>query len=138
MATGSYSAEEVRKWLNKKGIKISKQVFLNMIRNPVYIGKIFVKAYGNDPEQIVTGIHPAIVSDEILYRANDVLSGRKRNMVFHKDKSDLYPLKGFLVCPAHGTSLTAYACKNHMGNLYHYYVCTKCTGEARQCSDEAF
>ena len=64
-----------------------------------------------------------------------MLSGIKRNMAFHKDKTDLYPLKGFLVCPTHKTSLTAYACKNHMGNLYHYYVCTKCTGEARHPID---
>ena len=102
-----------------------------MIRNHAYIGKIFVKAYGNDPDQIVQGLHPAIISEETFYRANQVLEGRKRNMKFHDDKSDIYPLKGFLTCPIHGTSLTAYACKNHMGNLYHYYICTKCKGTQR-------
>ena len=131
MATGSYSAEEVRHWLNKQGISISKQVFLNALRNPVYTGKIRVFAHGNEPEQIVIGLHPAIVSDETFYRANQVLDGRKRNMKFHDDKSDIYPLKGFLTCPIHGTSLTAYACRNHMGILYHYYICTKCKGTQR-------
>jgi hypothetical protein len=61
MATGSYSAEEVRKWINSKGIPITKQVLLNMIRNHVYISKIFVKAYGNDSDQIVQGLYPPII-----------------------------------------------------------------------------
>ena len=137
MATGTYSAEEVRRWLNGKGVAISKQIFLNTIRNPVYTGKIRVFEHGNEPEQIVIGLHPAIVSNEIFYRANQALDGRKRNMKFHDDKSDIYPLKGFLTCPIHGTSLTAYACKNHMGNLYHYYICTKCKGGQRHPVNES-
>ncbi len=136
MATGSYSAEEVRHWLNKQGISISKQVFLNALRNPVYTGKIRVFAHGNEPEQIVMGLHPGIVSDDVFYRANEVLEGRKRNMKFHDDKTNIYPLKGYLTCPIHGTSLTAYACKNHMGNLYHYYICTKCKGTQRHPIDD--
>ena len=131
MASGSYSAEEVRKWINGKGISISKQVFLNLLRNPVYKGKIRVKSYGNEPEQVVIGLHPHIVSDEVFHRANEVLAGRIRKMKFHEDKTDIYPLKGFLVCPVHETSLTAYGCRNHMGNLYHYYICTKCKGGQR-------
>ena len=131
MSTGSYSADEVRRWLNKEGVPISKQIFLNTLRNPIYVGKIRVFAHGNEPEQIVIGLHPAIVSNDVFYRANEVLEGRKRNMKFHDDKSDIYPLKGFLTCPIHETSLTAYACKNHMGNLYHYYICTKCKGDQR-------
>jgi hypothetical protein len=32
-----------------------------VIRDPVYIGKVNVKEYGNDPEQILMGKHPAII-----------------------------------------------------------------------------
>ena len=46
-------------------------------------------------------------------------------MKFHDDKSDLYPLKGFLKCPEHNNSLTAYACRSHTGRLHHYYLCCK-------------
>lgn len=69
MVTGSYSADEVRKWINDKGVKISKQVFLNTLRNPVYIGKIRVKPFMDEPKKIVEGLHPAVVDPETFYRA---------------------------------------------------------------------
>ena len=71
------------------------------------------------------GLHPPFIKEDIFYLANDVLEGRKRNMKFHDDKSELYPLKGFLKCPVHNTSLTAYACRSHNIALYHYYLCCK-------------
>jgi hypothetical protein len=85
------------------------------------MGKVRTGAWKKEPSQDVMGLHPALVSEDIFYRANDVLNGRKRNMKFHDDKSDLYPLKGLLVCPDHKCSLTAYACRSHTGKLHHYY-----------------
>ena len=123
LSTGAYSADEVRRWLNQNGVKISKQTFLNTIRNPVYTGKIYVKPWKNEPSQIVMGLQPPLITEEIFHLANDVLEGRKRNMKFHDDKSDLYPLKGFLRCPVHNRSLTAYACQSHNKELHHYYFC---------------
>ncbi|MCX6328939.1 MAG: recombinase family protein [Bacteroidia bacterium] len=133
LASGTYSADEVRKWLNDNKFKISKNTFLRCIRNPVYIGKIRTGAWKKEPSQDVIGLHPRLISDEIFYRANDVLEGRKRNMKFHDDKSDLYPLKGLLKCPEHHRSLTAYACRSHTGKLHHYYLCCKdrCTQRHR-------
>jgi len=125
MASGSYSADEVRRWLNSKDIKMSKQTFLSMIRNPVYIGKIQVKQYKKEPAQLVMGLHQALISEDIFLKANDVLAGRKRKMKFHNDKSDIYPLKGFLKCPVHGTAISAYAALGRKKELYHYYVCPK-------------
>lgn len=125
LASGTYTADEVRRWLNDNKLKISKNTFLRCIRNPVYIGKIRTGAWKKEPSQDVVGLHPAIISEEVFHRANDVLSGRRRNMKFHDDKTDLYPLKGFLVCPEHNKSLTAYACRSHTGKLHHYYLCCK-------------
>jgi site-specific DNA recombinase len=71
------------------------------------------------------GLHPPLITEDIFHLANDVLEGRKRNMKFHDDKSELYPLKGFLKCPVHNTSLTAYACRSHNKALHHYYLCCK-------------
>ena len=123
LSTGAYSADEVRRWLNQNGVEISKQTFLNTIRNPVYTGKIYVKPWKNEPSQIVMGLHPALITEEFFHLANDVLEGRKRKMKFHDDKSDLYPLKGFLRCPVHNNSLTAYACQSRNKELHHYYFC---------------
>jgi site-specific DNA recombinase len=125
LASGTYSADEVRRWLNDNKLKISKNTFLRCIRNPVYIGKIRTGPWKKEPSRDVEGLHPRLISDEVFYRANDVLEGRRRNMKFHDDKSDLYPLKGFLVCPDHNKSLTAYACRSHTGKLHHYYLCCR-------------
>ena len=136
LATGAYIAEEVRIWLNSKGLKICKQTYLNIIRNHVYMGKIFIKPYKKEPAQIVRGLHPAIVSEEVFYLANDVLAGRKRDLKFHVDKTDIYPLKGWLKCPVHGTALTAYGSTGRKKTTYHYYLCTKCGHEQRHRIDD--
>jgi DNA invertase Pin-like site-specific DNA recombinase len=124
MASGIYSADEVRRWLNLKGVKLCKNTFLNMIRNITYTGKIHVKPFLDEPEQIVIGLHPPLISEEVFAAANKTLNGRKKNMKFHDDKSDLYPLKGHLICPIHGRTLSAYGSKGR-SQIYHYYVCTK-------------
>ncbi len=124
MASGLYSADEVRRWLNSQGIAMSKNQFPNIIRNLTYSGKILVRAFDNQPEQIVQGLHPALVSEELFAAANEVLSGKKRNMVFKKDRLDIYPLKGHLCCPKHNRTLSAYASTGR-NNKYHYYICTK-------------
>ena len=84
-----------------------------------------MKVLEKEPSQVVSGLHPALVSEEVFYCANEVLEGRRRDMKFHDDKSDLYALKGFLKCPEHDRSLTAYACRIHTGKLHHYYLCNK-------------
>jgi site-specific DNA recombinase len=125
MASGTYSADEIRRWLNSRGMSMSKNTFLDVIRNVTYTGKIRVKEFRGEPQQIVQGLHPQLVNDEVFAMANDVLKGRKRNMKFKDDKADLYPLKGHLVCPIHGRTLSAYGSRSRSGKIHHYYVCTK-------------
>lgn len=124
MASGLYSADEIRRWVNSKGINITKNQFPNIIRNIAYTGKIHLHPFKDNPERIIDGLHPALVTDELFHAANEVLEGRKRNMNFKTDDADLYPLKGFLKCPKHGRTLSAYKSKGR-ANYYHYYVCTK-------------
>jgi site-specific DNA recombinase len=132
MVLGVYSANEVRKYINEqkypykgKHFNISKQTFYNIIRNVAYTGKIKVKEHKKEEEQIVTGLHPPIVSDDLFKRANDYLNGRVRKFDFKSDKTDLYPLKGFMKCSEHGRTITAYKCQSGNKNWYHYYLCTK-------------
>ena len=132
MVLGVYSANEVRKYINEqkypykgKHFNISKQTFYNIIRNVAYTGKIKVKEYKKEEEQIVIGLHPPIVSDDLFKRANDYLNGRVRKFDFKSDKTDLYPLKGFMKCSEHGRTITAYKCQSGNKNWYHYYLCTK-------------
>lgn len=125
MAAGINTADEIRRWMNSKGIQISKSNFPNLIRNITYSGKIVVKELGEQPQMIVSGMHPAIVSEELFAAANEALNGRVRKMNFKSDKTNLYPLKGHLFCQKHQRSLSAYASTGRKGVKYHYYICTK-------------
>jgi site-specific DNA recombinase len=122
MASGNYTTEETRMWLLRKGIRVSKNAFLNLIRNRVYVGEIEIKE-GKKIVEIVQGLHPPIIEKGVFLLANELLNGRKRNMVFHTEKFDVYPLKGILVCPIHGRTLTGSKSKGN-GGEYHYYQCT--------------
>ncbi|MFC0263829.1 recombinase family protein [Fontibacter flavus] len=127
LATGLYSANDVRLWLGKEGFLLPKQTFYHTMRNIAYMGKIFVKAWKKEPEQIVDGLHPPLVSEEVFKRANMVLDGRVRQMDYDSDKTDLYPMKGFIKCSKHGRTITAYKARGGNGQRlhYHYYICTK-------------
>ena len=122
MASGRFTTEETRQWLIRNGIKIQKNGFLGMIRNRVYIGEIIIKE-GNRVNEIVNGLHPPLISTDTFHRANQVLEGKKKNMVFHEEKSEQYPLKGMLICPEHNRVLTGSKSKGN-GGFYHYYQCT--------------
>jgi site-specific DNA recombinase len=132
LSKGIYSANEVRLYINSKKypykgkhFHITKQTFYNIIRNVVYTGRIRVKKWRDEDEHVVVGLHPPIVSDDLFKRANDYLDGRVRNFDFKSDKTDLYPLKGFMKCAEHGRALTAYKSQSRNKDWHHYYLCTK-------------
>lgn len=77
-ATGIYSANELRNKYLTKGLKTSKQGFINMLKNVIYGGKIFIKEWKKQPEEIVDSIHPAIIEKEIFEKVQLILSGKKK------------------------------------------------------------
>ena len=77
------------------------------------------------------GLHPPLISEDLFQKANEVLDGRKRNTDFLTYKTDLYPLKGFLMCPTHKTALTAYGSTGRNKKIHHYYICVKCQKKQR-------
>jgi site-specific DNA recombinase len=131
VASGRYSVDEVRRWLNSQGVGISKNQMTNILRNISYTGKIVVPKFKDNPKTIVQGLHPPLISDELYSAVQQVLEGKKRNMIFKLDKTDLYPLKGFLKCPIHNRTLSAYGSKGRK-NIYHYYICTYPRGKCQR------
>jgi DNA invertase Pin-like site-specific DNA recombinase len=131
VSSGRYSIDEVRRWINSKGIEISKNQMLNVLRNITYTGKILIPPFKDNPETIVDGLHQPIVSDELFSNVQQVLLGRKRKMTFKLDKSDLYPLKGYMKCPIHNRTLSAYGSKGRK-LIYHYYICTFPRGKCQR------
>jgi site-specific DNA recombinase len=121
-ATGNYHLEEVRSILEKKGLKLCRAQFWTMIRNPVYYGKIEIKAYKDEPKQLVDGIHTPIISEKLFNEVQRVAKGKAKIKSKTKKENIAFPLRGFLVCSKCGKNLTASVSRGN-GGLYTYYHC---------------
>ena len=104
--------------------QIPKDAFYRLLRNVFYIGFIRVPAYKDDPEQIVKGLHDAIIDEETFKKVQDILDGkRKKEPKLSKAiDPDLY-LRKFLVCPICGYSMTGATSTGAAGGKYKYYNC---------------
>jgi site-specific DNA recombinase len=122
-ATGLYSAEQVRRLALDRGLKITKQNFLNILRNPLYIGKIRIDAWRDEQEEIVNGLHEPMISEETFYQCQDVLSGKKKKLSRINTRRENLPLRGFLSCSKCGKKLTGSNSKSRNGSLHSYYHC---------------
>lgn len=122
-ATGIYSREELWKEYNKK-MKMSKNNFTDMFKKVVYNGKIEVAEFYDEPKQIVNGLHPAIIDDELFLKVQNVLTGKLKKMDFKKDQLNKFPLKNMVVCQNHNRLITASTSKSRNGSLHDYYHCS--------------
>ncbi|GAA0524752.1 recombinase family protein [Chitinophaga japonensis] len=127
VAKGIFTTEQVWKQVKQKGLKVSKNGFWIIIRNPVYCGKIFIRKYKEEEAHFVKGQHEPIISEALFYEVQDVLDGRRKQrgtqIVVHDD----LPLRGFLICPRCGQLLTGSASRGKY-RYYHYYHCTSSCG----------
>ena len=129
IASGLYNQAEVLKKLMSKGFEIGKTSFSNLIKNPIYYGGVFIKAYKEEEEVIVEGIHEPIITKSLFLKAQGFLfNRRKKHHVIHKKINETYPLKGFLLCPECNAPLTASTSKGR-SKYYSYYHCiSPCKG----------
>ncbi len=124
LATGQYPIDEIRRQCNEKGLKCGRDNFWQIIKNPVYCGKIFIAAYKDEEATVVQGIHEPIISEELYNKVQDVLSGKKRVKYLYGLK-DEFPLRGFITCPTCGRNLTASGSRGGSGIKHYYYHCVK-------------
>lgn len=120
-----YSLEEVRRKMLKKGLKISKQQFYNMMQAVVYIGKVVVFAYGQEEERIVEGLHEPIVTEELFYKVQSLIKSNRKQPLNKTTKREELPLRGYLKCPVCGKNLTGSGSRSRSGDLHYYYHCQK-------------
>ena len=124
-ATGLYNIEELRKKLNKQGLKCERNSFWLLLRNKGYIGKIFVPAYKDEQAYWVDGIHKPLINEAIFYIVQDLLEGRKKNLPNKlQTVRDEFPLRGYLSCPQCNRTLTASASTGRLGGKFFYYHCS--------------
>jgi len=124
-STGLYFKEEVRLMVVKKGLKIKKAQFLNTLRNPVYCGKILIKAFLDEPAMTVKGLHEPIISDSLFFKCQQVAAMKNKNPIQQNSRSDRFPLRGHLLCNECGKYLTGSRSKGN-GGRYEYYHCQHC------------
>ena len=94
-----------------------------MLKNIVYSGKIKVPQFKDEPEQIVKGLHKAIVDEDTFNKVQFQLSAKSR----YKQKSNKYNeklyLRGHLKCTKCGGNLTGSGSKSKTGTKHYYYHC---------------
>ena len=128
VAKGIDAVEIIRKRLKEEiGLKIQKQQFYYMLRNPVYYGKISLQEYKKENAELIDGIHEAIISKDLFLTVQNVLDGRKNKGAKLPSIVNLdFPIKANLICPICGKQITGSKSKGNGGH-YEYYHCTsKC------------
>lgn len=135
-SSGLYPIEDLRRTMNKKGLKCSRQAFWLLLRNRMYIGKVFVPAYKDEIGVWVEGQHEGIIEESVFYRVQEVLKGRKRNVPTKNSKiRDELPLRGYLMCPQCERTLTGSASTGRHGNKFFYYHCSNGCKERQKAGE---
>ena len=124
LALGTYDIEEVRRRCNERGLKCSRSNFWNLVRNPLYCGKIYISPYKNEEATFSTGIHTPLVTETLFYEVQDVLNGKRKRLTVKNTIKDELPLRGLLECRQCGGKLSGSASKGN-GGYYYYYHCQK-------------
>lgn len=92
-----------------------------MLRNLVYCGKIKVPAYKDEVEEIVEGIHEALISEDLFYQVQQVANGRRQIKAKWSKQIDELPMRGFLSCSKCGKNLTGSASRGNGGRYFYYH-----------------
>ncbi|MFT6760221.1 MAG: site-specific DNA recombinase [Psychroserpens sp.] len=124
------SQPEARKELNESGVPIQKSRFSEMLRNPMYMGKIEVPALQEEPYQVIEGEHSGIVSEKLFFQVQQVLKGNRPNTrIEPKIQNELLPLRGILKCSNCDGKLTGSRSRGRNGIRHAYYHCNHCGNE---------
>lgn len=122
--SGVHTIIEVWRMAKGKGLNVGKSQFWNILKNPIYCGKIFIPAYKDEEATIKKAAHELLISEMLFDDVQDILNGRKRKFSIKKTVREEFPLRGFLECRKCGGKLTASKSKGN-GGYYYYYHCTK-------------
>ena len=125
------SQAKVLKTINAQGLSISRANISLMLRNLVYIGKIRVPQFEDQPEEIIDGLHEPVVDVTLFYKVQETLteSNIKLNKPKQNSTRDELPLRGILSCSCCGNKVTGSASRSKTGARHFYYHCNFCKKE---------
>jgi hypothetical protein len=108
-ATGQYTKEQLlkraRMWglTNRRGKQLTSQAIGMLLRNQLYAGIVDVPEYGVRNNR---GDFEPLISEDLFYKAQAVLSGRLPSTAPRKRAHPDSPLRGFVRCETCGRGLT--------------------------------
>jgi site-specific DNA recombinase len=108
-ASGRFTKEQllkhVRRWdlTNRRGKPLTSQAIGMLLRNQLYAGIVDVPEYGVRNKR---GDFEPLISEELFYRIQAILSGRVPNTALRMRAHPDFPLRGFVRCESCGRGLT--------------------------------
>ena len=126
---GIYSQKEICYMANGLGLRtkagkfISQQTMHKILSNKVYAGYICSSMVAED----VKGLHDALITEQIFYQCQDIISGKKSIANIRSVNNPAFPLRGLLRCADCGSKLTG-SFSSGKSKKYGYYHCTSCKG----------
>lgn len=111
-----------------KGLKCSRSAFYMLVRNPIYCGQIKIPEIGNEKSRIIDGLHAGIVSVMLFERVQKILENINNSKLVKKKRvlNENYLLRGILLCPDCGKTLTASSSQGRSKKYYYYHCTGKC------------
>ncbi|TPN84431.1 recombinase family protein [Aquimarina algicola] len=127
LSTENISIKKAWLQMREKGMTISSSQFYELIKKPVYIGKVMLKSNNNQKIESIEGLHPPIILTSLFEKVQEKLSSISNDDLIKKgSKNYLYPLRGYIKCSQCGKVLTASASTGSNPNRkYHHYHCRK-------------
>lgn len=120
-AEGKLNNLEIVEKMKKRGSTIKYKSFVRILNNPFYCGYI---THSLIPGKSIKGKHPALVSEELFFKANNVVATNPHKGISKKSKKPALPLKSFLRSEQTGIPFTGYFQKGF------YYYKTRAKTEA--------
>ena len=105
-----------------KGNKFAKQTISNILHNYAYIGKIKNSHF---PDQILDGIHPPLISDDLWERVVKRFEGRGVMPQKKLKYNPAFPLTVTMQCHKCGSPMSGSLSRSKTGKRYPYYHCRK-------------
>jgi site-specific DNA recombinase len=124
------SQKEIRTNLESRNIIVSRNNMCSILKNVLYMGKIIVPADENESLQIIEAIHEPIVSEDLFYKVQQILTVNKKAKgkfipKYAKLRDDFH-LRGVINCNTCNNTMTASFSKGKLGKRYGYYHCNHC------------
>mgnify|MGYP002620068498 CR=1 FL=1 len=126
IAGGEYSISYIYKQAVSTGLKCSKSNFCALLRNPVYCGKIAISEPETGKKYLVDGVHERLISPLLFGQVQEVLDRKRKKAPKKTVINEQLILRGFLVCPDCGKTLTGSASKGRSRKYYYYHCSSGC------------